>query len=46
VEISCRVKGKAYNTTLSDESGEEETPTQDQFLTFVAPHEDEEDSHF
>jgi hypothetical protein len=36
-------KGKAYNATLSNESEEEETPAQDQFLTFVAPHEDEED---
>jgi len=39
-------KGKAYNATLSDESEEEETPAQDQFLAFVAPHEDEEDSYF
>jgi len=38
-------KGKAYNATLSDESEEEETPAQDQFLAFVAPHEDEEDSY-
>jgi hypothetical protein len=31
--------------TLSDESEEEEeTPAQDQFLAFVAPHEDQEDS--
>jgi hypothetical protein len=29
--------------TLSDESKEEETPAQDQFLAFVAPHEDHED---
>jgi len=36
-------KGKAYNVTLSDES-EEETPAQDQFIAFVAPHEDQEDS--
>jgi len=36
-------KGKAYNATLSDESEEEEeTPAQDQFLAFVAPHEDQE----
>jgi hypothetical protein len=33
-------KGKAYNATLSDESEEEETPAQDQFLAFVAQHED------
>jgi len=38
-----RGKGKAYNVTLSDES-EEETPAQDQFIAFVAPHEDQEDS--
>jgi hypothetical protein len=38
-------KGKAYNATLSDESEEEETSTQDpKFLAFVAPHEDQEDS--
>jgi len=37
-------KGKAYNATLSDESEEEETPAQDQFLAFVAPHEDQDDS--
>jgi hypothetical protein len=38
-------KGKAYNATLSNESEEEEeTPAQDQFLAFVAPHEDQEDS--
>jgi hypothetical protein len=37
-------KGNAYNATLSDESEEKETPARDQFLAFVAPHEDEEDS--
>jgi len=37
-------KGKAYNATLRDESEEEETPTQDQFLAFVVPHEDQKDS--
>jgi hypothetical protein len=31
-------KGKAYNVTLSDESEEEESPDQDKFLAFVAPH--------
>jgi hypothetical protein len=36
-------KGKAYNATLTDES-EEETHALDQFLAFVAPHEDQEDS--
>jgi seryl-tRNA synthetase len=30
--------------TLSDESEKEETPAQDQFLAFVAPHEELEDS--
>jgi hypothetical protein len=39
-------KRKAYNATLSDEFEEEETPTQDQFLAFVAPHEDDEDSYY
>jgi hypothetical protein len=38
-------KRKAYNATLSDESEEEESPAQDQFLAFVAPHE-EEDSYY
>jgi hypothetical protein len=37
-------KGKTYNATLSDESEEEEAHAQDQFLVFVAPHEDQEDS--
>jgi hypothetical protein len=37
--------GKAFNTTLSDESEkEEETPEEDKFLAFVAPYEDKEDS--
>jgi len=39
-------KGKAYNATLSDQSKEEETPAQDQFLAFVAPHEEDEDSYY
>jgi hypothetical protein len=41
-----QAKGKAYNATLSDESEEEEeTNGKDhKFLTFVAPHEDQEDS--
>jgi hypothetical protein len=39
-------KGKACNATLSDESEEEETPALDQFLAFVAPHEDEENSYY
>jgi hypothetical protein len=38
-------KGKAYNTTLSDESEEEEAPEQEKFLAFVAPHVEEEDSY-
>jgi hypothetical protein len=33
-------RGKAYNATLSDDSEQEETPTQDQFLAFLAPYED------
>jgi hypothetical protein len=39
-------KGKAYNATLNDESEEEETSAQDQFLAFVATHEDEEDCYY
>jgi hypothetical protein len=39
-------KVKAYNETLSDESEEEENHVQDQFLTFVAPHEEEKDSYY
>jgi hypothetical protein len=38
-------KGKAYNLTLSDESGEEKAPDQEKFLAFVAPHVEEEDSY-
>jgi hypothetical protein len=38
-------RGKAFNATLSDESEkEEETPEEEKFLAFVAPHEDKEDS--
>jgi hypothetical protein len=48
IQVDCRNlkqgEAKAYNATLSDESGEEETPAQDQFLAFVAPHKDQEDS--
>jgi hypothetical protein len=37
--------GKAFNETLSDESEKEkETPEEEKFLAFVAPHEDKEDS--
>jgi hypothetical protein len=38
-------RGKAFNATLSDKSEkEEETPEEETFLAFVAPHEDKEDS--
>jgi hypothetical protein len=36
-------KGKAYNVTLSDESEEEESPDQDKFLAFMAPHVEDDD---
>jgi hypothetical protein len=40
-----QAKGKAYNATLSDESEkEEESP--ENFQTFVAPHEDQDDLHY
>jgi len=39
-------KEKAYNVTLSDESEKEESPAQDQFQAFVAPHEEDEDSFY
>jgi hypothetical protein len=39
-------KRKAYNTTLSDESEEEEAPEQEKFLAFVAPHVEEEDAYY
>jgi hypothetical protein len=32
--------------TLNDESEEEESPAQDQFLAFMAPHEEYEDSYY
>jgi len=38
-------KGKDYNTTLSDESEEEEAPEKEKFLAFVALHVEEEDSY-
>jgi hypothetical protein len=38
-------KGKAYNSTLSDESEEEEALEQEKFLAFVAPLVEEEDSY-
>jgi RNA-binding protein YhbY len=40
-----KLKGKAFNATLSDEpEKEEETPEEEKFLAFVAPHEENEDS--
>jgi hypothetical protein len=45
VGISKRTKGKAYNVTLSDES-EEEAQESKNFLAFVAPHVEEEDSYY
>jgi hypothetical protein len=40
-----KLKGKAFNATLSNESEkEEETPEQEKFLAFMAPHEENEDS--
>jgi hypothetical protein len=40
-------KGKAYNATLSDEfEEEEESPEQETFLVFVAPHVKDEDSYY
>jgi hypothetical protein len=40
-----KIKGKAFKATLSDESKkEEETPEEEQFLAFVAPYKEKEDS--
>jgi hypothetical protein len=40
-----KLKGKAFNVTLSDESEkEEETLEEEKFLAFVAPYEENEDS--
>jgi hypothetical protein len=40
-----KLKGKAFNATLSDESEkEEEAPEEEKFLAFVALHEENEDS--
>jgi tRNA(Glu) U13 pseudouridine synthase TruD len=40
-----KLKGKAFNATLSDESEkEEDTPEEEKFLAFMAPHEEKEDS--
>jgi len=49
IRIECanlkKQKGKAFHATLSDEfEKEEETPEEEKFLIFVAPHEDKEDS--
>jgi len=49
IKIECanlkKLKGKAFNATLSDESEkEEETPKEEKFLAFVAPYEENEDS--
>jgi hypothetical protein len=50
IQTDCRNlkqgKGKAYNATLSDESEEGETPAPDQFLAFVAPHKDKDNSYY
>jgi hypothetical protein len=40
-----QTKGKAYNATLSDESMKEEKSPEN-FLAFVAPHEDQDDLHY
>jgi hypothetical protein len=40
-----KLKGKAFNAILSDEfEKEEETPDEEKFLAFMAPHEEKEDS--
>jgi hypothetical protein len=40
-----KLKGKAFNATLNDESEkEEETLEEEKFLAFVAPREENEDS--
>jgi hypothetical protein len=40
-----KIKGKAFNATLGNESEkEEETPEKEKFLAFVAPYEENEDS--
>jgi hypothetical protein len=40
-----KLKGKAFNATLSDESEkEEETPEEEKFPAFMAPYEENEDS--
>jgi hypothetical protein len=45
VQILKKLKGKAFNATLNDESEkEEETPEEEKFHAFVAPYEENEDS--
>jgi hypothetical protein len=49
IRIECanlkKQRGKAFNATLSNDSEkEEETPEEEKFLAFMAPHEDKEDS--
>jgi hypothetical protein len=39
-----KIKGKAFNATLSDEFEKEETPEEEKFQAFVAPYEENEDS--
>jgi hypothetical protein len=39
-------KVKAYNVTLSDEPEEEESPEQEKFIAFVAPHVEDDDSYY
>jgi hypothetical protein len=39
-------KGKVYNAIPSDESEERESPDENKFLAFVAPHVEEEDSYY
>jgi hypothetical protein len=46
VGTSSREEGRPTNVTLSDVSEEEESPAQDQFLAFVAPHEEKKDSYY
>jgi len=48
IKIECanlkKIKAKAFNATLSDESEkEEEAPKEEKFLAFMAPYEEKED---
>jgi hypothetical protein len=45
IRVDVGISSKENDETLSDESKEEKSPAQDQFLAFVAPHE-EEDSYY